>query len=362
MNAAAERVLKALGRQEPDRIPTYEWFWPEFMDQWCRSKGEGRDIFADYEIDVVSVGPDIAPDPSRFSIIRETETETVFRSGWGVVCRKVRGAPMLEFLEFPIQDEDDFTSYRFVDPTLASRFRAPWVDDLSLMRAEAFDARAGELGRNHFVLGSVLDPYECIWRLRGVEAIMTDFYDRPDFVDRMIASTTDFMIALGVRQIEIGKVAGIFILGDVAYKNGPMFSPRLYRTMILPALARMCAEFRKRGARIFYHTDGNCTSLLDSFIEAGIEVLNPVEVAAGMDLHELEARYGGKLSWMGGLDKRKFIDLGEMEQEVRAKCSGFAAGGLIACVDHSIGPDIPIRNYERYVSLVHNLSRRESES
>jgi hypothetical protein len=362
VNVATERVLKALRREGPDRIPTYEWFWPEFMEEWHRTKGEGRDIYDEYGIDVVSVGPDISPNPSLFKVIRKTGTQTIFRNGWGVVCRKVRGAAMLDFLEFPIKDEEDFASYQFVDPTLPTRYRAPWVDDLSLMPAEPFDARARELGRKHFVLGSVLDPYECLWRLRGVEAIMMDFYDRPDFVDQMVVSATDFMIELGIRQIEVGRVPGIFILGDVAYRNGLMFSPLLYSDKILPALVRMCSAFKRRGAHVFYHTDGNCTDLIEFFIEAGVEVLNPIETAAGMDLHALEAKYGGRICYMGGLDKRRFIDLEDLEEEVRAKCRGFNGGGLIACVDHSVGPDIPIGHYEHYVSLVHSLSREEAES
>jgi hypothetical protein len=343
-------------------MPTYEWFWPEFMDGWRRRRGKGHDIYEEYEIDVVSIGPDIAPHPGLFRIIQESPTDTVFRNGWGMVCRKVHGAAMLDFLEFPIVEENDFSSYTFMDPGSPSRYNDSYVDDLSLEKALPFDAQARRLGAKHFVLGSVLDPYECLWRLRGVTGALMDFYDRPDFADCMISRVTDFMIALGIGQIDIGGVPGVFILGDVAYRNGPLFSPVLYREKILPSLTRMCGEFKKRGAAVFYHTDGNCTALIDMFIEAGVDVLNPLENAAGMDLPALVAKYGRRLSYMGGLDKRRFMHQRELEEEVRAKCAAFGDGGLIAAVDHSVGPDIPIENYEHYVSLIHGLTRKGSTS
>lgn len=356
MNASTQRVLKALKREHPDRIPTYEWFWPEFMEIWKREKGDGEDIHEYYDIDIRSIAPDIAPDPSLFEILAKTDTGTVFRNGWGMVCRKVHGAAMLDFLEHPIRDERDFSCYRFVDAGWAPRFSTAYVDDLSLGTVAPFEEEATRLGKKRFVLGCVLDPYECLWRLRGVESVLMDFLDRPDFLDLMIARVTDFMTELGLRQIEIGRVAGIFILGDVAYKNGPLFSPRLYREKILPGLASMCSQFKKHGASVFYHTDGDCTSLIDMFLEAGIDALNPVESAAGMDLQALNQTYGRRLAYMGGFDKRKFIDVRELEKEVRTKAGGFAAGGLIACVDHSVGPEIPIGNYEHYVALIHDYS------
>ena len=360
MNASTRRVLKALSHERPDRIPTYDWFWPEFMELWSQAKGAETDIYEYYDIDVRSIAPDIAPNPSLFTILREDGADTVFRNGWGIVCRKSRGAAMLDFLEFPIRDESDFSSYRFADPASSSRYGVPYIDDLSLGEVPAFDGQAQKLKKRHFVLGSVLDPYECLWRLRGVENALMDFCDRPAFVDVMVARVTDFMIDLGIRQIEAGGVQGIFILGDVAYRNGPLFSPRLYREKIFPSLRKMCAQFKDRGVKVFYHTDGDCTSLLDMFIEAGIDVLNPVENAAGMSLQALHARYGTKLTYMGGFDKRKFVDAANLDEEVSTRCKGFDDGGLIACVDHSVGPDIPIANYERYVGLIHGSIGRNT--
>jgi uroporphyrinogen decarboxylase len=97
------------------------------------------------------------------------------------------------------------------------------------------------------------------------------------------------------------------------------------------------------------------------FIEAGIDVLNPIESAAGMDLTVLKRKYGKKLAFMGGFDKRQFFDKAQVKKEIKTKLKAFPAGGLIACVDHSVGPDIPVENYEYYLKLVRGKSQRSEE-
>ena len=78
---AVQRVFKALNFQKPDRLPVYEWFWPEFMENWYKKYSKKTDIFELYEIDIRNVSCDISPNPKDFKILENTESYTVFRNG-----------------------------------------------------------------------------------------------------------------------------------------------------------------------------------------------------------------------------------------------------------------------------------------
>jgi len=361
MNKAVERVLKAVRYERPDRLPTYDWFWPEFMGNWHREKGRQLDIYDHYRLDVRNVGADISPNPASFKILEKTDQHVVFRNGWGMLCRKVHDAAMLEFLEFPVQNEKDFSHYAFFDPAASRRYNETFVDDLSLDTVPPFTEQAERYGETFCLLGAVLDPYESLWRLRGVEQILIDMIDNPRGFKMMISEVTEFMIQIGLEQIRAGHLPAIIILGDVAFKNGPFFSPQMYRDMIFPHLRKMVSCFKAEGTLVFYHTDGNCSALIDMFIEAGIDVLNPIEVAAGMDLTDLKRKYGKQLAYMGGFDKRRLFDKQDIEDEVKSKVNAFPTGGLIASIDHSVGPDIPVENYEYYLELIKEINIQAME-
>lgn len=194
-----------------------------------------------------------------------------------------------------------------------------------------------------------------------MEQILIDMIDNPRVFKMMISEVTEFMIQIGLEQIRAGQLPAIIILGDVAFKNGPFFSPQMYRDMIFPHLRKMVHCFKAEGALVFYHTDGNCSALIDMFIEAGIDVLNPIEVAAGMDLTDLKRKYGKQLAYMGGFDKRRLFDKQDIEDEVKSKVNAFPTGGLIASIDHSVGPDIPVENYEYYLKLIKEINIQAME-
>ena len=147
------------------------------------------------------------------------------------------------------------------------------------------------------------------------------------------------------------KVSVMAFSGDAGMQQGPLIGPDLYREMILPHFRRI-PEYLHRHSRIkfFYHTCGSVYRLIECFIELGIDILNPLQVAAAeMEASRLAGAFGGRLVfWGGGVDAQHTLIHGS-EEEVRAKVRSqlehFAARpGYVFAFDHNVQPDVPPRN------------------
>jgi len=95
---------------------------------------------------------------------------------------------------------------------------------------------------------------------------------------------------------------GIMIGDDIAYQKGPFLSPAALRELYFPFLADLVGQLKARGAVVFFHSDGNLNTVTDDLVQAGIDGLQGLEPAAGMDLAAIKEKYGDKLCLMGNLD------------------------------------------------------------
>ena len=138
---------------------------------------------------------------------------------------------------------------------------------------------------------------------------------------------------------------------DFGTQNGTFISPDMYREMYQPFHKKLNDWIHANTSwKIFYHSCGSVVTLLDDFIEAGVDILNPVQCsAAGMDAKILKERYGDRLVfWGGGVDTQKTLPFGtpeEVRQEVRERIETFApGGGFVFNTIHNIQPGTPVEN------------------
>ena len=148
---------------------------------------------------------------------------------------------------------------------------------------------------------------------------------------------------------------GAWMYGDIAYNHGPFISPRMYRQLVQPAHKRQIAWFKERGLPVIYHTDGDFHALIEPFLENGIDVFQPLEAKAGMDIRELKPKYGDRVAFMGNIDIMVLItnDKEKIEAEVAAKIPmAKQGGGYIYHSDHSIAPGVTWDTYQFLMTLV----------
>ena len=148
------------------------------------------------------------------------------------------------------------------------------------------------------------------------------------------------------------KIDVIVVSGtDFGTQNAAFISPDMYRDIYKPFHKRVNDWIHKNTPwKIFYHSCGSIVSLLDDFVEVGVDILNPVQCSAkGMDPHMLKKKYGDKLVfWGGGVDTQRTLPFGtpeEVRREVRERCRILGeGGGFVFNSIHNIQARIPIEN------------------
>jgi uroporphyrinogen decarboxylase len=173
----------------------------------------------------------------------------------------------------------------------------------------------------------------------------------------MVETTTELVLRVAKLIIEdAGYTFDVaFLFNDMGYRNGPLFSSKLYRDLIMPFDRMLCDYFHSKGMPVIYHTDGDVRLLIPYLIEAGIDCLQPLEAKANMDVRELKKQYGDRLAFMGNIDVMKMAhpDPKVIEEEIRSKFEvAKVGGGYIYHSDHSVPPTVSFEQYCRVMELV----------
>jgi hypothetical protein len=154
------------------------------------------------------------------------------------------------------------------------------------------------------------------------------------------------------RQAVGDKIQAIFISGtDFGAQNGPFLSPDLYRERFKPFHQRINDWVHAHTSwKTFFHSCGSVEAFLEDFIDAGVDILNPVQCsAAGMDPRTLKEQYGDRLVfWGGGIDTQRVLPFGtpeEVKAQVRERMEIFGrGGGYVFNTIHNIQPRTPTEN------------------
>jgi uroporphyrinogen decarboxylase len=145
---------------------------------------------------------------------------------------------------------------------------------------------------------------------------------------------------------------------DVATQLAPLLSPAMWRDWIFPLMRDTIAAARavKPDILVFYHSDGNVEPLIEGFIEAGVDILDPIQPEC-MDIFAVKARYGDRLSFHGGIGVQTVMPFGtpqEVRDTVRRTIDGLSAGGggYLCSTAHMIRPEVPWANVIAFVEAV----------
>jgi len=242
--------------------------------------------------------------------------------------------------KFPVASRADFEEmtkrYRPHDPV-----RYP--DD--------FEARVKVLrGRTYVSKVSVPGPF---WQLRewcGFEPLCMLLIEDLEFVREMTEFWAEFVSKVMARALEAGIVDVIAISEDMAYKEKSMISPAMTREFLLPVWKRWATEARQAGVVLVdMDSDGKVAELIPIWIEAGINVCDPVEVAAGNDLVAYRRLFGRKIGYRQGTDKRCIARGGQsMVAEIERIAPVVRDGGYIPGCDHGVPNDVSWSDFFRY--------------
>ena len=313
---ARERWLAVLNREKPDRIPMDCWATPEatkkVMDHLgCRSEAEMRERL---HIDrPLSVGPRyVGPPLPEGQNVFGCRSEAV-DYGTGIYLECVYN-PLAQYASV----EEIEANYTWPSPD--------WWDYSHIPE----EVRGQE---DRPIQGGGSEPFLTYKSLRGQELGATDLVLNPKIVHYCLDKLFDLCYEETRRIYETipGKVTISYVAEDLGSQEGLMYSPEHIREFLLPRMKRMMDLVRGAGAHVFHHSDGAVRAIIPDMIDAGIEVLNPVQWRCkGMEREGLKRDFGDRVVFHGAVDNQYTLAFGSVEevrQEVIDNINILGAGG-----------------------------------
>jgi len=255
-----------------------------------------------------------------------------------------------QYLDHPVKTRPDFEDLRWrLDPETPERFSQvlDFMADMALAK-----------GDDTYTCAHCCGLFGMLRLLLGLTGLSVATRRNPALL-HAIADQWLTMNSVLIRKMrEKAPVDWVFFFEDMSYKNGPMISPKAVGEFMLPYYRRLIEEGRaETDIRVFaVDSDGDVSLLIPLFMEAGVNMMLPFEVQAGMDVREVRKCYP-KLVILGGLDKRAlFTDTAAIAREVRPKVTKMLpAGGFIPSLDHNVPPEVSLENFKKYLEILRGL-------
>ena len=361
-----ERYVEALTFGNPDKIP----FSPGGPREKTRARWrkEGLPEGVDYMTalyDILGFEPDTpknpAPSPGiNFAMIPTFEEKVLEHKDGHYIVRDWMGAIT------EISDEYDYTYIRSARDFVTRKWhrfpvqnREDWEDMKTRYDVDApgrfpddFDERIEKMKDRDGTVGIHFNaPF---WQMRewcGFEGLCTMMIDDPEFVEEMADFWTNFVSETMDRLISRVQIDSVGMSEDMAYKRFSMISPDMVRRFLKPSYDRWVKEISDSGCPIIdMDSDGYIGELIPIWIEAGINVCDPIEVAAENDIVEFRERFGTKIAYKGGIDKRAIAAGGDVirDELKRVIPPMLKDGGFIPSCDHGVPFDISWPNFIDY--------------
>lgn len=342
-----ERVQAVLNREQTDRIPVDIWLVPELIEQFKQNLNVDNelDIYRKLEIDKI-VWQDI---PRKNRIPEDPDIHTIVNS-WGVKFEKIKANTGVEYGEVCHNPLKDMTSIRQLD-------HYPWPDP------DDFDYKAAaseceKLTKEFAVLGPWVSLFEVYCQMRGLENALMDTAAEKAFLHRSLDYIAEIQGKMLRRFLTAANKAVdmVFISDDMGTQKSLLMSPAAFDEFIFPRLKAWCDIVHSFNCRVFFHTDGAAEPLIPRLIEAGADILNPVQhVCPGMDCLSIKKKYGDSLIFHGAVDNQSVLPFGtakEVKKETLRCLNELGPNGFIPCSCHFAQAHTPVENILALIETV----------
>ena len=328
-----ERIIGALNHEPTDRIPYFEWSINAGVVD-AVLPGATVDDFV-YEMDLDAV-PEVNID------YKAEKSGDIYTDEWGI--RKQYNMEDHYFpLGGPIKDSEDFKSYKPPNPRDGHHF-------------ESLEKTLKKHQGKKSVVVHLNDIFSIPSRLMEYEDFMCAMVTDPDLIRDMVNMNVDIQLILGEECIKRG-IKFIMTGDDIAYVNGPLMSPKMFADLFLEPMKRVIGGYKEMGLYVMKHTDGDIMPLIDMLISTGIDCLDPIEPAAGMDLAFIKEKYGKNICLKGNVDCAYLLTNGTVEETVEAvkNCIriGGPGGGYIISTSNSIHSSVSPANLKAMIETIH---------
>ena len=356
-----ERVLMALNHEQPDRppldfgglvtAPTYGAY--ENMKKYFNlkdPKGEigGFKVMINMDEELLQrchadfITHYFAPQGPEWT--NNWIDDKHFVDRWGVTFRDV--GDYYEMVKYPFEGDitiDDVEKYDWPDFTDPKHFVG--VRD---------QVKAMYENTDYAVCGTVCcNLLERIQWLRGLSDQLCDMLIDEDLAEAMLDKSLNMIMGYLENYLPLVSdyIDVLYYGDDLATQESLLMSPETYRKLIQPRQAKIFDYIHKHShAKIFYHCCGASVMIADDLVDAGIDILNPVQPGArGMDFELLKKRYDKNLVFWGGIDEQHTLPFGTPEDVAKETLRAIEilgkGGGYVCAPAHNIQSDVPMENF-----------------
>jgi uroporphyrinogen decarboxylase len=347
-----ERVNRALTRQDHDRVPRHETFWGDTIRRWQGEglEGDGGTVLDRLGSDFLAIGGWNLLFPGYNKKISEDDETITYVNGWLETVREWKGrSGTPEHIDWGCKTREAW------EETFKPALDSHPHDDVDPEAYRATMRKGRDAGKWCFL--NSLESFEALRHLLGDVECMIHLVEDPEWIAEISRGWTDCMLRRLEMQLEAcgGEIDGVWCYGDMAFNHSTMCSPDMYREVIWPDHKRMTDWAHEHGAKFIFHTDGNVNGVMDLYLEAGFDALQPLEAKAHMDVRDLAPTVGDRLSLFGNIDVMTMStnDLDKIEAEIASKfAAGKAANGYLYHSDHSVPPAVSWETYQGIIDLV----------
>jgi uroporphyrinogen decarboxylase len=291
----------------------------------------GKDLEEVVQNHIVNVGYDIY----FYHEVGENSVQDHFGVIWDRSIDKDIGVVKGQVLAQPT-----LSGYTFPDPVAAYVF-------------EQVEANINKYKDRFRIFGIGFSLYERAWALRGLQTLLMDFYDNPEFVHALLNAISDYNIDQ-IKEALKYDIDGIMFGDDWGQQHGLQMGPKLWYEFIYPVLKRMYQVVTDAGKKVFIHSCGDVDELFDDLIGIGLNCFNPFQPEV-MDVASLITKYHGHLAFYGGMSTQITLPYGTVD-DVRRETQWLlelgSAGGYIFSPAHDVPKDVPLENMLAMIDLV----------
>ena len=220
------------------------------------------------------------------------------------------------------------------EPAALRTYRWPDPDDERLVGKVYADA-AKFPGGDLFLLGSHRDTlWEKAYMLVGMEDMMMYFHTDPDYAREILRRIMDFQLGMAQHYLKLG-VEMVSLGDDLGTQIGPLLGPQIVQEFLVPEYRRLFDLYRRHGVLINFHSCGNIDGMIDTFMDLGVDILNPIQANAN-DLDKIRRMSQGRMALQGGVSSATIVagPVQRITAEVKQRICELGKDGGYFC-----GPD-----------------------
>ncbi len=235
----------------------------------------------------------------------------------------------------------------------------PWpsVDDFDLSKWGAFDTMLPKGMKAILLLGKI---YTTAWMYMGAETFFNALEGDEALAGAIIDKVGAIQYETFLRVVEHPCIGAVLNPDDVAFNTGLLVHPKYLRKYVFPWYKKMGQVCREKGIGFIFHSDGDCTEVMEDLIDCGFHAFNPIQPNA-MDIVEVKRRWGKKLCLIGNINLDSTLTLGtpddvraEVYERIRTIGPG---GGYMVSSSNSITDYVPHENMKALLDATYEFGK-----